>query len=258
MTDRPDSPRPDSEIVPAEPKTAGFDEKIGRAIEKYGSNSLARALLVALAAVAQNVHGFGQYAVLAGIFDFITSNRAQEIGAQRTQRLVESVAREVASVRGGMIRADYFQSEAWHDLFRRALEANVRVSDDKRRDAIARIIVAAASGNSPPAAEAEGLVAVLGEMTENEAALLGILWAEQQRSRRPFQLRYQWESEVLPPDLAPQGEFLLRRLLGRGLLVEDRQIKASERADSLSEQTFEKFTPTGTALMRYLEVNPPA
>ena len=50
----------------------------------------------------------------------------------------------------------------------------------------------------------------------------------------------------------------MRRLLGRGLLVEDRQIKASERADSLSEQTFEKFTPTGTALMRYLEVNPPA
>ena len=130
------------------------------------------------------------------------------------------------------------------------------MNDEARRVAIARILVAAASGNVPPAAEAEGLVAVLGEMTENEAAMLGAMWTLTRQGRSQFEPYYEWEAKELPVDFAQQSAFLTQRLAGRGLLIERVETHSMTERPKLLRM-FE-FTPTGAALMLYLEVNPPA
>ena len=262
MTDKHDPPRPDVDLAPRPaPGTSTLDAKLGEAIERYGNSPVARALLITIATVLGAAPSVGPYAVLLGIFDFVTSNRAQEIAAGRTQRLIESLAREATGTREDMIRADYFQSEAWHDLFRRAVEANAKVSDNARRDAIARILVGAATGNVHAAAEPESLMAVLAEMSENEAVVLRTLWNSFGRNgeHQQMDMAYQWSRLEVSASVVEQRMFLLQRLIGRGLLLEHTSTKHAGRDNEVTglKQKI-GFTPTGAALMGYLEANPPA
>jgi hypothetical protein len=255
-----DPTRPDGEIIPAsEPKPSDVDAALGRAMEAYANNPILRGILATSAAVLAAAHSVGQYAVMVGVADFIASNRAQGIAAERTRKLIEGIAREAKEVREGMIRADYFHSEEWHDLFRRAVEANAKIGDDARRAAIARILVAAATGTLPDVVEPEALAAVLGEMTENEAALLGALWKTFGRDGDRLELTDGWAQSIGPRSLAERGEFLLHRLVARGLLGLQTSLRRfGSHFTSFSgtkEETY--FTPTGAVLMLYY-VNDPS
>lgn len=260
MSDQPNSPRSESEIVPAESKVAGLDEKIGRAMENAAGAGITRTFAYALAAILAAHPAVGPYAALVGVADVFIGGGAQRMAETRAKLFAESVAREFATVRSEMIRADYFETEGGVDLLMRALASAVRVQDNARRDAVARILVAAASGNVSPAVEPESLIAVLGEMTDNEAVLLGMFWNEYGRTDERWELVDGWETGIEPASFASRGEFLLRRLIALGLLGLRTSLRRFGSSPTSFSGTREEayFTPTGAALLRYLEVNPPA
>lgn len=260
MSNPTDPTPPRDDLVPADKVEATTIEvTVARAMEKAAGAGVARTFVYALSAILAAHPAIGPYAALVSVADVFVTGGAQRVAEVRAKKFAESVAAEFVAVRAEMIRADYFETEGGVDMLMRALASATRVSDDARRNAIARILVAAASGNVPPAAEPESLVTVLGEMSEGEAAVLGSVW-----------WRYGAHGERMPPfdrleGFAPptapnrDGAFLIRRLASRGLLVERLSYELTEDGDEdfrhISPST--EFTPTGKALMHFLGVVPP-
>jgi hypothetical protein len=257
MSDQPDSKRPDADIVPTEPKGSGIDASIVRAMETAAGAGVARTFAYTLAAILATHPAIGPYAALVGVADVFIGGGAQRVAEARAKRFAESIEREFAAVRSEMIRADYFETEDGIDLLMQALQSAVRVSDDKRRDAIARILVATASGNAPPNVEPVSLIAVLGEMSESEALVLGGMWRVMQPTGRLDErpgYRFFNELKMALPTVQMDGiGFVMARIARTGLTR-----SALAYDDELGNEPIYEFTPTGVSLMRFLNDKSPS
>jgi hypothetical protein len=260
MAKKKDHPRQDAQSTPATTLADRFDVRIGDGMERYGRSPVVRTVVATLAALLVVDPMLAAYVPLIGALDVCLTGGAQRVAETRARQFAESLAREFSVVRAEMIRHDFFETTDGVDVLMRALQSAVRAKSDRQRDAVARVVVSAATGNVPPAVEPESLLAVLSEMSENEAVVLGILWREVEGNQQmpPY---FNWEEELLPSAIAPQGEFLLRRLVARGLLSEHSSGRSVSKWGTSSEVVIDQevgFTATGAALVRYLEENPPA
>lgn len=251
----PQTPKPKT---PKKAKAQLVDASVGRMMERYAGAGVFRTFLATAAAVLAANPGTMVYAPLLGALDVCLTGGAQRVAEERLRHLAESLAREFTAVRAETIRHDYFHSPDGTDVLMRAIQSGVRVKSDQQRDAIARIVVAAATNEVPPAVEPASVLAVLAEMSENEAVLLGVLWREWEKEYEmpPY---FNWETDLLTPEMAPQGEFLLRRLIAHGLLIEHssgRSVDSGTSTDVYVDQDV-AFTATGAALMRYLKSTQP-
>lgn len=155
-----------------------------------------------------------------GSLDIILSYRGQEVAKRRIEAMLASLRYEMASVKEDAVRRDFFESEEWVDLVRLALEAASRTRESTRLSTIARILRGTVTASIAPVAYAEDLIEVVAGLRDSEATVLREICQESLEGRGAVQDYGASLALRLPPGLAGQIRFILRRLEAHGLIGE--------------------------------------
>lgn len=183
---------------------------------------------------------------LGGAIDSLVGGRGAQIGNQRVMHLIEALQLDMGRVDAEKVDRTYLESEAFHDLIRRAFESCTRMRDRGRIEAVAKVLVGAVTGKSHM--EPDAILDILADMTEGEATVLRAIWQHNLASKTTLRLGDPVLGTNLPEDLSANLRAYLGRLSGRGLV--------NLNSGGFGGGTTIETTATTNILFHYLGQNP--
>jgi hypothetical protein len=233
-----------------------FDQLLTTVMVRYSSSLRLRQILAAATAVvAASTGPFAKYVGLVwSVVDLTLGGRGAALDAKRVVAQIDDLRRELRAADKDSVKVSFLKSDAGIDLFRELMESTVKVCDDRRRTALSRIFIAAASGRIPESLEPRSMLALIGELTDGEVALLGAIWEKYGSRDAELLLKHEWWKGLGLANLELDHSFLLTRLVGRGVLSERFRAGAGgyDMLEGTAVLSHIRFTDTGAAIAHEL------
>ena len=161
---------------------------------------------------------------IGGSLDILLTNKHNVIVQKRIEYLLYELKCEIEKTDSDKIDYQYLESEEWHDLFLLSLERTAKLQDRKRIAAIAKILSGAVEKDPNFEIHPVDLVQTIVDLSDQEATILyyvGTLYDSRQDLLTGSQntlFTVEALQKIVPKELRSNVDFLLDRLVGKGLI----------------------------------------
>ncbi len=188
--------------------------QIQQGLEIYSQRTVLRAVVNAIPWVG-------------GSLDVVLSSGGQKIIEQRVCEIITRLKDDLELVKEVAIDREFLDTEAFFDLFRKALEASIKTRDDEKIKLYARILRNSLFKSVINKDAAEDYLSVLAELSSKELAVAKVIYDMQkdgpQKDENELQMaeRSGWKNLASRAGLQEdEQDFILKRLERTGLIKE--------------------------------------
>lgn len=178
--------------------------------------------------------------------DYLLSQRGQSIYKKRIEHMLQCLSEELEKIKQDNIDDQYLHSEEFFDLMIFSFERTVKIRDELRIAAVAKVIKGALVRELDTIAQPENIISILAELNDDEAYLMGAIYLSD-REENAIKSYGATLKEYLPLRLHERVHFLIKRIESLGLIYEQTGAYLSYGGGTFY------LTPTGKAIIGYLK-----
>lgn len=183
--------------------------------------------------------------IVGGSIDAVLSELVGRNSEKRMLSLIEELEKEFEQLHEEVINKEFIKSDEWTDLIRLSVEKTIRIRNENKIRAIAKIITDSAKKDKLEVDHAEDLIDILGELREEEAKVLSLIYSKKLEGIDITSNGIEIKDE-LPENMVNRLHFILKRLEGLGLISEFTGSMFGYSGGSFS------LTKTGVELCEYI------